>query len=95
MKYYIKEISSGEAVATNVVANILWEKITKDGNMKAIMFWLSRRGGLAWKQNYVGEYQRSVAEELDYAEVESELNPTRKLLHKSKKQDMKKLKELF
>ena len=52
-KYYQEEIEQGMAIATATIAKALYQKAMgskKDGDTKAMMFWLERVGGDMWKQ---------------------------------------------
>ena len=69
MKYYKQEILSGETDATNTVANQLYEMaISTSRNLpqaiklKAMMFWLEKRGGQSWKPTAQIPYLKTLAE---------------------------------
>jgi hypothetical protein len=72
MKYYKPQILSGETDATNTVANELYAMATSfvNGNttmthaikLKAMMFWLEKRGGQAWKPTAQVPYLQTLAE---------------------------------
>ena len=72
MKYYKPQILSGETDATNTVANELYEmattpityhtKLTHSVKLKALMFWLEKRGGKAWKPTVQVPYLETLAE---------------------------------
>ena len=69
MKYYKKQILSGETDATNEVANQLYEMaISTSRNLpqaiklKAMMFWLEKRGGQSWKPTAQIPYLKTLAE---------------------------------
>ena len=49
-KHYVKELSYGLAKANTQIAKGLYEKAMQ-GDVKAMMFWLERRGGEVWKAN--------------------------------------------
>jgi hypothetical protein len=53
-KHYSQEIEEGMRMASVAMAKALYDKgmgKKKDGDTKAMMFWLERVGGDMWKQN--------------------------------------------
>ena len=69
MKYYKQQILTGETDATNEVANDLYRMATSDSHnlpsavkLKAMMFWLEKRGGQAWKPTAQVPYLQTLAE---------------------------------
>ena len=69
MKYYKQQILTGATDATNEVANDLYRMATSDSHnlpsavkLKAMMFWLEKRGGQAWKPTAQVPYLQTLAE---------------------------------
>ena len=59
--HFAREIKTGSAEATSNVATRLYEK-AMEGNVKALMFWLERRGGETWISKQQISYKPTVIE---------------------------------
>ena len=83
MKYYKSQILSGETDATNQIANELYEMamtgrysdIPRAVKLKALMFWLEKRGGQAWKPTAQIPYVKTIAEIKEEDVLKEALDP--------------------
>ncbi|MDP6527719.1 MAG: hypothetical protein QF858_02475 [Candidatus Pacebacteria bacterium] len=76
MKYYKSQILSGETDATNQMAMTgRYSDIPRAVKLKALMFWLEKRGGQAWKPTAQIPYVKTIAEIKEEDVLKEALDP--------------------